>query len=370
MSIMTRYYSLVQCLNSAADNMAALGEYAGSYEELAEWLEESDYEALVNCLVSLGEFTSEDEAEKYLSDAADLIIKSLLSLDNITARQIRGGNGELLGYQLTSEGVSCSPIHRILCDMRLSTDPDMPTLYSPAAYLTDAVYYRKQLLPSSKMVEIAVDKENWGITVSTDIPDGELRQFYRIANIFGSNTDISDIIAEADRAAEEGDFLTDIDSAGITVAEAVCDGSEQHPAVTVTVGGTVLTEGTDFRVVYDGSIEAGEAQLMVIGTGKYTGTKTAAYTIEKAEETSSESGSEDESSSEPEDDSSFESEPTDDSTETSDRETDSALDPTSETDSSAPKKTDNTSNPATGSVSFIGIAVLAAAGLVTLRKRK
>ena len=519
------YYSLVQCLNSAADGMAALGEYPGSYEELAEWLEESDYEALVNCLVSLGEFTSEDEAEKYLSDAADMIIKSLLSLNNITARQIRGGSGELLGYQLTSEGVSYSPIHRILCDMRLSTDPkglgvnqyymfrdyeffmfevyfpdgfdffpaksfweaersryitdfydsedvleerdyadsvrkwnidtvpepecaavydcdgnvhiglivytnedkteayipiavlvglretylyylyveqtddgwkilglsentapeaerryvpmdsittdpDMPTLYSPAAYLTDAVYYRKQLLPSSKMVEIAVDKENWGITVSTDIPDGELRQFFRIANIFGSNTDISDIIAEADRAAEEGDFLTDIASAEITVAKAVCDGSEQHPAVTVTVGRTVLTEGTDFRVVYDGSIEAGEAQLMVIGTGKYTGTKTAAYKIEKAEETSSESDSEDESSSEPEDDSSFESEPTDDSTETSDRETDSALDPTSETDSSAPKKTDNTSNPATGSVSFIGIAVLAAAGLVTLRKRK
>lgn len=59
------------------------------------------------------------------------------------------------------------------------------------------------------------------------------------------------------------------------------DGKEKKPQVTVkTAAGTVLTEGTDYSVVYsEGRINAGNYEVIVTGMGAYTGTATAAFTI-------------------------------------------------------------------------------------------
>lgn len=62
-------------------------------------------------------------------------------------------------------------------------------------------------------------------------------------------------------------------------------GSEQKPTVTVKLGDTPLTENIDYTVDYsDESINAGEYTVTVTGTGNYSGTVTATYTINKADQ--------------------------------------------------------------------------------------
>ena len=60
-------------------------------------------------------------------------------------------------------------------------------------------------------------------------------------------------------------------------------GTEQQPTVTVKLGDKILTENTDYTVDYsDKSINAGEYTVTVTGTGNYSGTVTATYTITPA----------------------------------------------------------------------------------------
>ena len=65
------------------------------------------------------------------------------------------------------------------------------------------------------------------------------------------------------------------------------DGTEKKPKVTVTYGSTVLKEGVDYKVTYpEDTINSngGETKtITVTGIGKYTGTSTSTYTIEKVD---------------------------------------------------------------------------------------
>lgn len=79
---------------------------------------------------------------------------------------------------------------------------------------------------------------------------------------------------------------------GASIAEATVElsedeftytGSEQKPTVTVKLGDTPLTENIYYTVDYsDESINAGEYTVTVTGTGNYSGTVTATYTISPA----------------------------------------------------------------------------------------
>ena len=68
----------------------------------------------------------------------------------------------------------------------------------------------------------------------------------------------------------------------ITPASFVYDGTEKKPTVTVMDGTTVLTEDTDYTVVYQNNVNAGTATVVVTGMGNYSGTQTATFTIAKA----------------------------------------------------------------------------------------
>jgi len=73
-------------------------------------------------------------------------------------------------------------------------------------------------------------------------------------------------------------------SLSLDVTEVTYTGSAITPAVTVTdADGNVLTEGTDYEVVYSDNTEAGTATVTVVGIGNYSGSVTAAYTIAAAE---------------------------------------------------------------------------------------
>ena len=104
--------------------------------------------------------------------------------------------------------------------------------------------------------------------------------------------------SEAERYAKDngftfrlssGDSKTDISKASITLSENsyTYDGKAKIPSVTVTLDGKTLVLNTDYTVSYSNNTNAGTATVTVTGTGSYTGSKTATFTIVKAEESDS-----------------------------------------------------------------------------------
>ena len=77
----------------------------------------------------------------------------------------------------------------------------------------------------------------------------------------------------------------DLSAASVSVSPSsyVYDGNAKTPAVTVKMGNKTLTAGTDYSVQYTNNTNAGTATVTVTGAGNYTGTKTASFTISKAD---------------------------------------------------------------------------------------
>ena len=77
----------------------------------------------------------------------------------------------------------------------------------------------------------------------------------------------------------------------LSVSTFTYDGKAKTPDVTVTLNGTKLTKGTDYKVTYSNNTNVGTAKVTVTGTGKYTGTASTTFTIqEKKAETKDLSG--------------------------------------------------------------------------------
>ena len=57
------------------------------------------------------------------------------------------------------------------------------------------------------------------------------------------------------------------------------DGTFKKPAVTLTVGGQALKQGTDYSVTYKNNKAAGKATAVITGIGEWGGTKTLTFTI-------------------------------------------------------------------------------------------
>jgi len=73
-----------------------------------------------------------------------------------------------------------------------------------------------------------------------------------------------------------------IDSITVDDSEITYTGSAIEPAVTVTdSNGSKLTEGSDYSVSYSNNTSAGNATVTVTGTGDYTGSSGAEFTIAK-----------------------------------------------------------------------------------------
>ena len=69
------------------------------------------------------------------------------------------------------------------------------------------------------------------------------------------------------------------EKAEVLISDPVYTGEALMPAVTVTLDGKELAEGTDFSVAYEENTDAGPARAVITGIGKYTGSVTAAFTI-------------------------------------------------------------------------------------------
>ena len=65
--------------------------------------------------------------------------------------------------------------------------------------------------------------------------------------------------------------------------ELIYDGEEKMPAVTVKDASSVLVEGIDYVLTYTNNVNVGTATVTATGMGNYSGTKTAQFTINKAD---------------------------------------------------------------------------------------
>jgi hypothetical protein len=104
--------------------------------------------------------------------------------------------------------------------------------------------------------------------------DGDL-----YANKGGTDFIIAKFDANMDR------YYVDISASTVTPSQTsyVYDGTAKTPAVTVTLDGKTLTQGTDYTVAYSNKVNVGTATVTVTGKGNYTGTATAQFTITKPE---------------------------------------------------------------------------------------
>ena len=79
--------------------------------------------------------------------------------------------------------------------------------------------------------------------------------------------------------------VTSIGGASIAFAEEqyTYTGSAIEPAPVVTLNGETLTKGSDYTVSYTNNVNAGSATCTISGTGSYSGTRSAAFTIAKVD---------------------------------------------------------------------------------------
>lgn len=103
---------------------------------------------------------------------------------------------------------------------------------------------------------------------------------YFIKDVYGYGIDITDRFDLADEAAQNGDVVNDIRIAEAVVEPAFYNGLEQTPDVTLTVNGKELVETEDYKVIYLGYVQPGEAYLGVLGIGDYIGTASIPFTIQ------------------------------------------------------------------------------------------
>ena len=169
---------------------------------------------------------------------------------------------------------SCYPMDSDFFDgAKYTTAAGLPD-YNGNAYLN----------PISQFCEIDVSKKDWGISLGWK-KIGEIDEIVNsvpahfVTDVYGYRIDITDLFASADEAAKQGDVAYTIDCADFTVAEAVYDGSAQTPKVTASLQGAALTEGEDYKVLYDGSSNPGDARIVVIGIGDFYGALDLTYTI-------------------------------------------------------------------------------------------
>ena len=74
----------------------------------------------------------------------------------------------------------------------------------------------------------------------------------------------------------------DLADADITVMDAKYTGSALEPAVEVILDGDLLAQGTDYTVFYSDNVNAGKGSVKITGTGDYTGSANAEFTISPA----------------------------------------------------------------------------------------
>ena len=77
-----------------------------------------------------------------------------------------------------------------------------------------------------------------------------------------------------------------ISNANVSVSAATYSGKALTPAVTVkSSGNVILKKGVDYKVAYSNNVNAGSGTVKLTGIGRYYGSKSVSFTIQKASQT-------------------------------------------------------------------------------------
>ena len=164
------------------------------------------------------------------------------------------------------------------CGFKSYTVPDgVVTMKRDSA--GDIKTLKKVTIPCSVKV---IEQETFdGCTGLTDVYYAGSKSEWNAINIASGNEPLTN--AAIHFAVEE----IELAECTITLSKTkyTYNGSAWKPTVSVKNGDTLLTSGTDYTVTYANNKNAGTAKVMVTGLGKYIGTVTKTFTINKASPT-------------------------------------------------------------------------------------
>ena len=131
-----------------------------------------------------------------------------------------------------------------------------------------------------------------GVVVTLDftVPEGKYWDQYTVNNgkisnagVKGGEHTLTDFTADVVISATFVGELTDIATAGVTIADIedlTYNGKEQHPSPVVTLNSNVLEADANYQVTYaDGCTNVGTYTITVQGMGRYTGTLQKSFKI-------------------------------------------------------------------------------------------
>ena len=131
-----------------------------------------------------------------------------------------------------------------------------------------------------------------GVVVTLDftVPEGKYWDQYTVNNgkisnagVKGGEHTLTDFTADVVISATFVSELTDIATAGVTIADIedlTYNGKEQHPSPVVTLNSNVLEADANYQVTYaDGCTNVGTYTITVQGMGRYTGTLQKSFKI-------------------------------------------------------------------------------------------
>lgn len=131
-----------------------------------------------------------------------------------------------------------------------------------------------------------------GVVVTLDftVPEGKYWDQYTVNNgkisnagVKGGEHTLTDFTADVVISATFVSELTDIATAGVTIADIedlTYNGKEQHPSPVVTLNSNVLEAGSNYQVTYsEGCTNVGTYTITVEGVGRYSGRLTKTFKI-------------------------------------------------------------------------------------------
>ena len=148
--------------------------------------------------------------------------------------------------------------------------------YAPCTWILNYDNYMETFIPLCDFMPVDCESDDWGTSFGyemlSDVPDVKAYQNdYYIIDVYGGYTNITDLVEEADEAAENGDYVIMIDNADVEIEDVVYNGRQQKPEATVTADGKTIENGVDYKIIYDDRTAPDLYSALVMGIGNCHG---------------------------------------------------------------------------------------------------
>ena len=189
--------------------------------------------------------------------------------------------GRLTGLRSFGFTVADDAASKDLSSSKYSLVIQDPTAYQGASYYqangrnmrAHAVGAEPQVLVVDQTTNTPLNSSNYDVTYGNNMTPGGLA--YVTVTGKGDYTGSR----SANYYVYGADERPSIENAVVTVEDQTFAGTELNPAVTVTLDGATLVEGTDYTVTYSNAVHVGTATVTVLGRGGYKGAASGTFQI-------------------------------------------------------------------------------------------